>query len=91
MNIWYLYIVRCKDGALYTGITICVKDRVAKHNARKGARSVIAHGIPVVLVYQEKVGSYGDALRREAAIKKFTKTKKEALIASWKMVEEEGV
>lgn len=77
---WYLYIVRCKDNALYTGITTDIKDRVKKHNSRSGSKSVIGHGLPVTLVYSEKIGKYGDALRREAAIKKLSKSQKEKMI-----------
>lgn len=45
MSVWHLYIVRCASGALYTGITINVKDRIAKHNVGKGAKSVVALGL----------------------------------------------
>lgn len=77
-------MVRCQNGALYTGITTNTDDRVKKHNARIGSKSVIGHGLPVKLVYSEKVGSYGEALRREASIKKLTKDQKEALVKNTK-------
>jgi putative endonuclease len=85
MSEWHLYIVRCQNDALYTGITTNITDRVKKHNSKMGSKSVIGHGLPVELVYTEKIGNYGDALRREAAIKKLTKTEKEKLISSFPM------
>jgi len=77
---WSLYIVRCADGSLYTGIAKDLGARVAQHNSGRGARYTRGRG-PVMLVYQEAAGSHGDALRRECAIKALTRREKERLIA----------
>jgi putative endonuclease len=77
---WYLYIVRCAKGALYTGISPDVETRIHTHNAGKGAKALKALGLPVTLVYQEFVGSYSAALRREAAVKRLTRAEKEEFL-----------
>lgn len=76
---WYVYILRCRDGTLYTGITDDVQRRLAAHNAGKGAKYTRGRG-PVTLCYQETVESYGAALRREYAIKRLPRQEKLALI-----------
>lgn len=73
-------MVRCKNGSLYTGISNNIQERIKKHNNKKGSKAVIALGLPVKLVYKEKVGTYSDALKREVIIKKMSKSKKEKLI-----------
>ena len=78
-KVWYLYILRCNDGTLYTGITDDVQRRFNQHNAGKGAKYTRGRG-PLVLVYQEACGTHGDALRREAQIKKLTRQEKLELI-----------
>lgn len=78
---WYLYILECRDGSLYTGITDDVLRRVAQHNAGKGAKYTRGRG-PVVLRYQETCGTHGDALRREVQIKRLTRQEKLLLIAN---------
>lgn len=78
-KIWYLYIVRCARGALYTGISPDVQQRIAKHNSGRGARCMKLLGTPVELVYTEKVGCYRQALRREREVKRFTRKQKEML------------
>lgn len=82
-HIWYLYIVRCKKGALYTGITTDVLQRVNTHNSGKGAKSVVMLGLPVELVYVEEVGTYSEALRREKAVKRLKKPQKEMLVEAY--------
>ena len=77
---WYVYIVRCQNNALYTGITQNVLGRIVKHNSGKGSRSVIAHGLPVKLVYLEKHENKSSALKRECAVKKMSKFQKENMI-----------
>ena len=77
---WYLYIVRCKKGALYTGITLDVDARIKQHNDGKGSKAVKALGLPVTLVYKEKVGTFSKALKKEAEVKKMSKEEKEKLI-----------
>lgn len=77
---WHLYMVRCQNNALYTGISVDVDARVKKHNDGKGAKAVKMLGLPVELVYTEEVGTYSDALKREIAIKKLKKKDKEELV-----------
>ncbi|MEA1904452.1 MAG: GIY-YIG nuclease family protein [Candidatus Hadarchaeota archaeon] len=80
MSGWHVYVVRCAHGALYTGIAIDVEARIKLHNSGKGAKAVRALGLPVKLVYQEEIGSYSEALKREAQVKRLSKAKKESLI-----------
>lgn len=77
---WFVYLARCADGTLYCGISTNVKRRISQHNAGKGAKYIIASRRPVKAVLVEPVASHGDALRREIAIKKLSKKKKEALL-----------
>src|SRR5437660_4934850 len=65
---WFVYIVRCADGSLYTGITRDVKRRCQQHNARTASRYTRSR-LPVEMVYQEAHPSQSSALKREAAIK----------------------
>lgn len=76
---WYLYILRCGDGTLYTGITTDVEKRLAAHRAGTGAKYTRGRG-PLELVYREVCSSHSDALKREATVKKLTRQKKEQLI-----------
>lgn len=76
---WKLYILRCRDGSLYTGITTDVEKRLAAHNAGKGAKYTRSRK-PVELVYQEKCDCHSQALRRELEIKALTKEEKLKLI-----------
>ncbi len=77
--IFYVYIVKCSDGTLYTGSTTNVPRRIRTHNAGKGAKYTRSR-LPVSLVYQEETESWSAALRREAAIKRLTRAQKIALI-----------
>lgn len=79
----YTYMVRCADGTLYTGWTIDVGRRVQCHNAGKGAKYTRPR-LPVELVYFETFETKEEAMRREAAIKKLSKERKELLVAQWK-------
>ena len=76
---WYLYILRCKDGTLYTGIAVDVQARLEQHRSGKGAKYTRGRG-PLELVYTEECDSHSDALKREIAIKRLTKQEKEELI-----------
>lgn len=76
---WYLYILQCGDGTLYTGITTDVEKRLEVHRSGKGAKYTRGRA-PLELVYQEECGIHGDALRRELAVKKLTKEQKLLLI-----------
>ena len=76
---WYLYILRCKDNTLYTGITTDVEKRLETHRSGKGAKYTRGRA-PLELVYREICGSHSDALKREAEIKKFSRQAKELLV-----------
>ena len=82
-NTWYLYILRCGDGTLYTGITTDVEKRFAAHQSGKGAKYTRGRG-PLELVYREQCGDHSDALKREIEIKRLTREQKQALIAAHK-------
>ena len=75
----YTYIVRCKDNSLYTGYTTDIKNRVNNHNNGKGAKYTKGRR-PVELVYFETFESKSEALKKEIAIKKLPRIKKEHLI-----------
>lgn len=77
---WYVYMLRCGDGTLYTGVTDDVERRLAAHRAGKGAKYTRGRG-PLELVYQERVPDKSAALRREYQIKRLPKQEKEGLIA----------
>ena len=77
---WRVYMLRCRDGSLYTGITNDLDRRLERHAAGKGARYTRSR-LPVELVYEYRVKGKGAALRREAAVKKLTRTEKLALMA----------
>lgn len=76
---WYVYILRCGDGTLYTGITDNVPRRLAAHRSGKGAKYTRGRG-PLELVYQEQVPGKSAALKREIALKRLSKSEKERLI-----------
>ena len=76
---WYLYILRCGDGTLYTGITTDVEKRLEAHRAGKGAKYTRGRG-PLELVYREECGTHSDALKRELEIKGLTREEKQKLI-----------
>ena len=76
---YFVYILRCGDGSLYTGIAVDVDRRVAVHNSGKGAKYTRSR-LPVSVVYREKFPDKGAALRREMEIKKLTRENKLKLI-----------
>jgi len=82
---WFVYIVRCVDGTLYTGMTSDLKRRLHEHNHddRKGAKYTSLRR-PVKLVYQEPSLTRSSAMVREHAIKKLTHAKKIQLIMDQK-------
>lgn len=75
---WHVYILRCADGSLYTGVATDVAARVAAHNAGKGAKYTRGR-LPVKLVHREQAANRGAALRREYAIKQLPTEAKRAL------------
>ena len=78
-NTWKLYILRCGDGSLYTGITTDVERRLETHRSGKGAKYTRGRG-PLELVYREECGDHSAALKRELEIKKLPREEKEELI-----------
>lgn len=74
-----VYILRCGDGTLYTGCTNDLPHRLKAHQSGKGAKYTRAR-LPVELVYQEPAQDKSQALRREAAIKRLSRSEKLALI-----------
>ena len=79
---WYVYMLRCGDGTLYTGVTDNVERRLAAHRAGKGAKYTRGRG-PLELVYTEEVPDKSAALKREITIKNLTRGEKDALRAGW--------
>ena len=79
MKPWYLYLVRCGDGTLYTGISTNVGRRLAEHRAGKGARYLRGRG-PLALARKVRVGVVGDALKAERKVKRMSPARKEKLI-----------
>lgn len=77
---WQVYILRCRDGTLYTGIARDVEKRLAQHRAGRGARYTRGRS-PLSLVYVEEAPSHGDALRREAGIRRLGRAGKEKLVS----------
>lgn len=79
---WHLYVIRCGDGSLYTGVTTDVRRRLAEHasGGRRSARFLRGRG-PVELVLEHPVGARGTALRLERCIKRLPRARKEFLVA----------
>lgn len=84
---WFVYMLRCKDGSLYTGITDDVKRRLAMHRNGKGAKYTKGRG-PLTLHYLESCADKSQALRRELEIKAMTTEKKRLLINPMPMDED---
>ena len=79
---WTVYLLRCGDGTLYTGITDDLPRRLAAHRSGKGAR--YTRGLwPLEVVYWEAQPDRSAASKREWAIKQLSRAEKEALAASW--------
>jgi putative endonuclease len=73
------YILRCADGTLYTGWTNNLEQRLAAHNSGRGAKYTRSRR-PVLLVYAEAFATRGEAMRREAQIKKLSRAEKQKLV-----------
>ncbi|MEW6593329.1 MAG: GIY-YIG nuclease family protein [Thermodesulfobacteriota bacterium] len=79
---WFVYILRCRDGTFYTGITTDLVRRLAEHNGgRAGARYTRARR-PVAMAYTEAVASRSEAARREYQLRRLSAEAKRALIAT---------
>lgn len=81
---WFVYLVRCADGSLYTGVSNDVSRRIEKHNAGTASRYTRSR-LPVMLVYQEEQPGRSQALKRELAIKDLSRQEKEKLIKAAKV------
>ena len=82
---WLIYILECRDGSLYCGITNNIEKRLKQHKGeiKGGAKYTRSHW-PCKLVYKEKSASRSEALKREAIIKKMSKVEKQTLVNSFK-------
>lgn len=78
-GLWFVYMVRCRDGSLYTGVTTDLARRCRQHNAGTASRYTRTRR-PVRLVYQEVRPDRSAALKRERAIKAVTRREKLAMI-----------
>ena len=78
---WIVYVLRCRDGSLYTGITNDLPKRLATHAAGKAAKYTRSR-LPVRLAHAEPQRSKSAALKREAAIKKLSRRRKDMLVCS---------
>ena len=76
---WYLYMLRCKDGSLYTGITTDVEKRLEAHRSGKGAKYTRGRG-PLTLVYRETCENHSHALKRELEVKAMSVAQKNKML-----------
>ncbi len=76
---WFLYLIRCSGGQLYTGITTDVARRFEEHCEGNGAKFLRGKG-PLKLVFTEEIGDRSTALKAELAIKQMKKCEKETLV-----------
>ncbi len=77
---WYIYMIRCRNNSLYTGITTDVERRLKQHESGKGAKYLRGKA-PLTLVFQKAVGSRSLASKVEIAIKSLSKKEKEQLLS----------
>ncbi len=82
MSKWRVYILKCSDGSLYTGITTDLKRRIYEHNQGKGAKYTRSR-LPVEILYFESFPDRSSASKEEARIKKLQRKRKLALIENW--------
>ena len=80
---WYVYMLRCGDGTLYTGMTDDIAKRLSAHRAGKGAKYTRGRG-PLEVVYTERLSDKSEALRREYALKQLKKAEKERLCGTYR-------
>jgi len=79
--VWFIYLIRCKGGQLYTGISTDVERRFGEHQSGKGSK-YLRGKMPLQLVFQKKIGSHSEALKIEASIKQCSKAGKEKIITT---------
>lgn len=75
---WFVYILECEDGSFYTGVTNNLEKRFSAHQMGKGGYYTRSHK-PLKLIYQEKLTTKGQALKREHEIKKLKRVEKKSL------------
>lgn len=83
-DLWQVYILRCTDGTLYTGIAKDLDRRLGEHNAGQGARYTRSR-LPVELVYEEEAADRGSALRREHEIRQLDTAAKRELVSGGRL------
>ena len=89
LKLLYVYILKCADDSYYVGVTNDVELRLAQHNSGRSETSYTNSRLPVELVYVEEYQDYNLAIAREKQIKRWTRIKKEALIAeNWDKLRE---
>ena len=81
-DIWYVYMVRCSDGTLYTGVTNDLQKRIKAHNSGKDGARYTRPRRPVKLVYSEEAETKSAAAKLEYKIKKMTREKKMKLVSN---------
>lgn len=79
---WYVYILKCSDSTLYTGVTTDIERRFREHKEGKTGAKYTRGRFPLEVVYTETCASRSEAQKREAVIKKLTKKEKELLAKS---------
>jgi len=77
---YFVYILECVDGTLYTGVTNDIEKRLLAHNGGKTGARYTRGRRPVTLLYTEECGTKGEALQREAVVKKLTRQQKLLLV-----------
>lgn len=80
MSSYFLYILKCADATLYTGITTDLDRRIIEHNTSEKWAKYTRYRRPVEIIYSEQFENRSDASKREYAIKKMTKQQKEEFI-----------
>jgi putative endonuclease len=84
MMVWYLYIIRCRDNSLYTGITVDVGRRFIEHEQGRGAKSLRGKG-PLKPAFSAKLGTRSRALKLEYRIKRLPKAAKELIVSTQRL------
>ena len=79
MSQFFMYVLLCKDQTFYTGYTVNLEKRIATHNAGKGAKYTRVR-TPVILLYAKEFATKQEAMKAEAAFKKFSRPKKEIFL-----------
>lgn len=74
-DIWFVYVILCSDGSFYTGISNNVSERFKEHQSGKGGRYTRSRKV-IKVIYQEKLNSKSEALKREIEIKSWSREEK---------------